>query len=109
MIRSISVGLLVPESLLDFATQEFPDLMTHPDVREDALQELRMVELGETLEPDEKREIARVALAHLAYELGMRAQKPTRPRADYLWLRDSVAGTLVRDLDLAIEAGRLAA
>jgi hypothetical protein len=99
MVRSISVGTLVTQELLDYARKTFPELMSHPDFREDALQELTLVELGETLESEEKVEVARRSLTWLAYELGVNPDRPAFPRVDYIWLKEAVTGTLIRDLE----------
>jgi hypothetical protein len=109
MVRSISVASLVSSELLQFACASFPELMSHPDFREDALQELRLVELGETDGLEEKVEVARRSLAWLSYELGLRPDRPTFPRVDYLWLKDAVTGTFLRDTDQAQGGPRFAA
>jgi hypothetical protein len=109
MVRSISVALLVSTELEEFASGQFPELMSHPDFRDDALQELRMVELGETDGLEEKVDVARRALAWLSYELGLRPDRPTFPRVDFLWLKDAVSGTFLRDTDRALESLRVAA
>ncbi len=99
MVRSISVATLVSLELLDYAERMFPEILFHPDFRADALQELTLVELGEVLEMEEKVEVARRALTWLSYELGVSVDRPTFPRVDYLWLKDAVTGTLIRDAE----------
>ena len=99
MVRSISVGTLVSLELLDYAARMFPEILFHPDFPADALQELTLVELGEVLEMEEKVEVARRALTWLSYELGVSVDRPTFPRVDYLWLKDAVTGTLIRDAE----------
>lgn len=101
MVRSQSVATLVSLELLDYAERMFPEILFHPDFRADALQELSMVELGEVLEREEKLEVARRALTWLSYELGVTVDRPTFPRVDYLWLKDAVTGTLLRDAEAA--------
>ncbi len=109
MVRSISVGSLVTSELHTVACAEFPELLFHPDFREDALQELSLVELGETVDAEEKLTVARRELAWLSYELGLRPTRPALPRVDYAWLRDAVSGTLLQDTDRAMQELRLAA
>ena len=109
MVRTISVAALVSSELLESACGSFPELLTHPDFREDALQELRLVELGETDGLEEKVETARRSLSWLSYELGLRPDRPTFPRVDYLWLKNAVTGTFLRDADQALESLRFAA
>lgn len=109
MVRSISVATLVSKEIFDFACREFPELMSDPVIREDALQELSMAELGEIVEAEEKVEVARRALAWLSYELGVTSDRPTFPRVDYLWMKDAVAGTLLRNTDRALDELRLVA
>lgn len=109
MVRSISVGTLVSQELYDFACREFRELMVHPDFREDTLQELTLVELGEIQETEEKVDVARRALAWLSYELGVCPDRPTFPRVDYMWLKDAVTGTLIRDAEaLETDLGQVA-
>jgi hypothetical protein len=109
MVRSKSVGSLVTSELHAAVCAEFPELLTHPDFREDALQELALVELGETVDAEEKLTVARRELTWLSYELGLRCDRPAHPRVDYAWLKDAVSGTLLRDADGALAELRLAA
>ena len=109
MVRSISVGSLVTSELHTIACAEFPELLFHPEFREDALQELALVELGETVDAEEKLSVARRELAWLSYELGLRPDRPALPRVDYTWLKDAVSGTLLEDADRAMQELRIAA
>jgi hypothetical protein len=99
-MSSVQQATLVSLEVLEFAEREFPELLFHPDFRMDALQELAMCELGEPLQGEEKREVAHRALSWLRYELGLVLDRPAYPRVDFLWLKEAVTGTLIREADL---------
>jgi hypothetical protein len=105
MVSRISVRLLVSVDLVDFANQHFAELMNHPDHREDALQELRMVDafLSQATGA-QKRRTAKQALSWLAYDLGVTTTKPRCARPVYKALPALEEGTFLNDLSLKLEA-----
>jgi hypothetical protein len=105
MLSRISVRLLVSVDLLNFANERFALLMSHPDHREDALQELLMVEafLFQATSA-QKRRAARKALSRLAYDLGVVTAKPHCEEPEYAPLPVLEEGTFLNDLSLKLEA-----
>jgi len=105
MVSRFSVRLMASVDLIDFANKEFAELMDHRDHREDAFQELRMVDAFLTQATGaEKRRVARQALTWLAYDLGVTATKPRCKRPAYEALPVLEEGTLLNDLSLQLEA-----
>ena len=100
----ISVRLLVSVDLVDFANQMFPKLMMHPDHREDALQELRMVDafLFQATRA-QKRRAATQALSWLQYDLGVVTTKPRCNKPTYAPLPTVEEGTFLKDLSDTLE------
>ena len=108
MLSRISVRLLVSVDLVDFAEEVFPRLMTHPDYREDALQELRMVDAFLPQATSiEKRRTARQALTWLQYMLGVSTVKPRCARPAYDPLPVLEEGSFLKDLAERLEAARM--
>jgi hypothetical protein len=112
MVRSISVGL-VTQALLEFAEENFPELLGNRRYREDALQVLTMVELFSETKEKAKRAVARRALAWLAYEHGLSKEKPRYEQPTFRPLPKLERGTFFHDLSAAreetLEAERMAA
>lgn len=107
MVRSISVRLLVSDPLLELAETEFSRLMKHPDHREDALQEIRMVETFVLGQPfPQKRDALRRALAWLGFELGVESRRPRGRRPSYVPLPIIEEGTFLSDLAERLEVAR---
>lgn len=92
-------------SFFELLLTEFPEL-ADPTNREDAVQEFRLLELS--LLPWKKvtREMARLALAWLAYNLGLRAEPPSAPHPVPEPPYHLEQGTMLRDLDAALETER---
>lgn len=108
MVSRISVRLLVSVELVDFANEQFPKLMEDLDHREDALQELRMVDAFLPLATDaQKRRAAHSALAWLQYDLGVVQAAPRVDRPEYASLPKLEEGTFLNDLSEMLEAARL--
>ena len=107
MVRSISVRLLVEVDLMDFAEGHFAELMTHPDHREDALQELRMIDafLPKTART-ERRRMVRRALSWLAYNLGVTTRAPRFAKPLYTAHPKLERGTFLNDLSEKLEVAR---
>jgi len=94
--------------LIDLAEREFRRLMEHRHHREDALQTLALVQFA-TGDPEDV-EAAYRALAWLEYELVEGSERPSFPKPHFLPPSDAWSvGTLLRNLDSALEAERLAA
>lgn len=108
LVSRISVRLMVSAHLVDFANAQFPKLMEHPDLREDALQELRMVD---AFRPQaigaEKRRMARRALSWLEYELGLVPAMPRHMKPSYEALPKLEEGAFLNTLSETLEASRL--
>lgn len=104
----ISVRLLVSVALLDFAKKHFARLLEHPDHREDALQELRMIDAFLVQATDAARcRMARRALSWLSYDLGVEAAKPRLKAPLYQPLPKLERGTFLKDLSDRLEAARV--
>jgi hypothetical protein len=108
MVSRISVRLLVSVELVDFAHEQFAKLMEHPDHREDALQELRMVDAFLFQATDaQKRRTAHSALSWLQYDLGVVTAEPSVERPQYEPLPRLEEGSFLNDLSERLEAARL--
>lgn len=109
MIRSISVRLLVSVELLEFAESKFFELMQDPGQREDALQELRMVEMfSARADLKAKLALAKRALTWLTYERSPEIlPRPRCRKPKYTPLPKLEEGTFLADLSLKLEAARL--
>lgn len=105
MLSRISVRLLVSVDLASFANRMFPELMEHPDHREDALQELRMVDafLSQATGAQRCRK-AKQALSWLQYDLGVVTAKPRCRKPSYAPLPALEEGTFLNDLSEKLEA-----
>lgn len=107
MIRRISTKAhFVSAESLDFANANFGVLMQHPDFREDALQELRMVERFAPADRDGRQAEARRALAWLSYHLGVIPVKPLCRKPKYAPLPMLEEGTFLADLQRALDVER---
>ena len=103
-------GLFLSLRLLEVADDEFADLMRHEHHREDVLQELALVEWAmQGTEPEEREEAARSSLAWLAYELGVRIEKPKSFRPVFPPPDELTPSTLIREIEMALEVERVAA
>jgi len=94
-------------SFFELLLGEFPELANETN-REDAFQEFRLLEIAapwRRVTPEK----ARLALAWLAYNLGLRAERPSDPHPVPEPPGELVPGTFLQDLDAALEAERLAA
>jgi len=108
MVSRISVRLLVSVELVDFANEQFQKLMEHPDHREDALQELRMVDAFLPLATGaERRRAAHSALSWLQYDLGVVPAAPRVDRPAYAPLPKLEEGTFLNDLSQMLDDARL--
>lgn len=105
-----SNGYLINVRLLEMANDEFADLVKHPDHYEDVQQELVLVEWAmQGTAPEDKEEAARLSLAWLAYELGVRLEKPADPRPVFPPPDEFAPSTLVREIDQVLAVERAAA
>ncbi len=72
--------------------------------KEDALQELRLVELGcEGLNGSDTFQAALQSLSWLEYELGYRADQPSCPKPTFPPAGDLVRGSFVSEIDDVLE------
>lgn len=109
MIRRISTKAhFVSAEVLDFANANFGVLMQHPDFREDALQELCMVERFAPRDQDgaKDKDEARRALAWLSYHLGVIPVKPLCRKPKYAPLPAIEEGTFLADLQHVLDVER---
>ena len=107
MIRRISTKAhFVSAEVLDFANANFGHLMQHPDFREDAIQELCMVERFAPAEQGGVKAEARRALAWLSYHLGVIPTKPLCRKPKYAPLPAIEEGTFLADLQRVLDAER---
>ena len=93
--------------LVQLALGDFPRLMGHPTNREDALQELALVELASE-EALPLRE-ARQALAWLEYELGLCTRKPAFSKPFSTPPPEIIPGTFLAELEAALDSDPQAA
>lgn len=76
--------------------------------REDALQELRLVEIGcEGMSGQDKFHAAIRSLAWLEYELGFAHDQPSFPKPTFPPAGDLARGSFVREIDEALEVERI--
>jgi hypothetical protein len=107
VIRRISTKAhFVSAELLDVANANFGVLLQHPDFREDALQELRMVERFGPADRNGKEAEAHRALAWLSYHLGVTPVKPLCRKPNYAPLPMLEEGTFLADLQRVLDAER---
>jgi len=92
-------------SFLDLLRREFP-LLAQEQNLEDAIQEVAVVTLAI---PHPTSQDFRRALAWLQYELGLVGEKPEFPRPYGPAGESIVPGSLLREIDQALEAERSAA
>ena len=104
--RRISVRSLVAIELEAYAEEAFPELMAHRDHREDAIQELAMVErfTSVTLSVKEKLAIAYRSLAWLSYELGVSEVRPDDERPEFAPLPIVEEGNWIQEISDMAEA-----
>jgi hypothetical protein len=108
MVSRNSVRLPASVDLIAFANVHFAELMKHPDHREDALQELRIVSAFLPQATDaEKRRVARRVLSWLQYDLGVVAAKPRCQKPSYAPLPELEEGSFLNDLSDRLEAARM--
>jgi hypothetical protein len=91
-------------SFLRLLAWEFPEL-TGPEESQDAVQEWHV--LGASSPGGVTPEDARLALGWLAYNLGLRTEKPRRSRPRPGSRKGLERGTFLRDLAREVEAARV--
>lgn len=96
---------MVFASLLEWLHQEFP-LLAEEQNLEDAIHEVALVKLAI---PHATIQDVRHALAWLQYELGLVREKPEFPKPYEPVGASLVPGSLLREIDQALEAERSAA